>query len=42
MSQIKPNTEREAIDMMKQGFRYTIDYFSEHEWSQCSEIALIQ
>ena len=38
-SQIRPSTEKEAIDLMKQGFKETIDYFSEHEWSQCSEIA---
>lgn len=34
-----PKTEREAIDRLKEGFKYTIETFTEHEFPQCSEIA---
>lgn len=35
----KPTSEREAIEKFKEGFQYTIDAFTEHEFPQCSEIA---
>ena len=39
MSSFKPISEKEAIGFMKEGFKFTIDYFSDNYWSECREIA---